>query len=53
MFPCPVDILGIVSTHVETVCSLVLRNAPVHIDIDVDVEELVQSKRGQAIRSIT
>ena len=32
----------------ETVCSLVLRNAPVHIDIDVDVEELVQSKRGQA-----
>ena len=34
--------------HVETVCSLVLRNAPVHIDIDVDVEELVQSKRGQA-----
>ena len=33
---------------VETVCSLVLRNAPVHIDIDVDVEELVQSKRGQA-----
>ena len=34
--------------HVETVCSLVLRNAPVHIDIDVDVEELLQSKRGQA-----
>ena len=36
------------STHCETVCSLVLRNAPVHIDIDVDVEELLQSKRGQA-----
>ena len=36
------------SSHCETVCSLVLRNAPVHIDIDVDVEELLQSKRGQA-----
>ncbi len=48
MFPCCFDIYGIVSTHVETVCSLVLTTAPVHIDIDVDVEELLQSKRGQA-----
>ena len=42
------DINFVQSSHVETVCSLVLRNAPVHIDIDVDVEELVQNKRGQA-----
>lgn len=34
--------------HVETVCQLVLRNPVTHINIDVDVEELVQDKRGQA-----
>ncbi|MDO5396743.1 MAG: 23S rRNA (uracil(1939)-C(5))-methyltransferase RlmD [bacterium] len=34
--------------HVETVCQLVLRTSQVHINIDVDVEELVQDKRGQA-----
>ena len=34
--------------HVETVCQLVLRRSPVHINIDVNVEELVQDKRGQA-----
>ena len=33
--------------HVETVCLLVLRNS-LHIDIDVDVEEMLQEKRGQA-----
>jgi len=32
----------------ETVCLLVLRNPVTHINIDVDVEELVQDKRGQA-----
>lgn len=32
----------------ETVCQLVLRNPVTHINIDVDVEELVQDKRGQA-----
>lgn len=36
------------TVHVETVCQLVLRRSPVHINIDVDVEELVQDKRGQA-----
>ena len=36
------------TAHVETVCQLVLRRSPVHINIDVDVEELVQDKRGQA-----
>ena len=36
------------STHVETVCQLVLRKPAVHINIDVDVEELVQDKRGAA-----
>lgn len=32
----------------ETVCLLVLRNPVTHINIDVDVEELVQDKRGHA-----
>ena len=36
------------STHVETVCLLVLRNPVTHINIDVDVEEMVQDKRGMA-----
>ena len=36
------------TVHVETVCQLVLRNPAVHINIDVDVEELVQDKRGMA-----
>ena len=36
------------SNHVETVCLLVLRNPVTHVNIDVDVEELVQDKRGQA-----
>ena len=35
-------------TMVETVCQLVLRKPAVHINIDVDVEELVQDKRGTA-----
>ena len=34
--------------HVETVCLLVLRNPVTHINIDVDMEELVQDKRGKA-----
>ena len=34
--------------HVETVCLLVLRNPVTHINIDVDVEEIVQDKRGLA-----
>ena len=38
----------VVTTHVETVCQLVLRKPAVHINIDVDVEELVQDKRGTA-----
>ncbi len=33
--------------HVETVCLLVRRNG-LHVDIDVDVEEMLQEKRGQA-----
>ena len=36
------------SGHVETVCLLVLRNPVTHINIDVDVEEMVQDKRGTA-----
>ena len=36
------------SCHVETVCLLVLRNPVTHINIDVDVEEMVQDKRGLA-----
>ena len=42
------DIQPIVSSHVETVCQLVLRKPAVHINIDLDVEELVQDKRGTA-----
>ena len=36
------------TAHVETVCLLVLRNPVTHINIDVDVEEMVQDKRGRA-----
>ena len=36
------------TVHIETVCLLVLRNPVTHINIDVDVEEMVQDKRGQA-----
>ena len=36
------------TNYIETVCLLVLRNPVTHINIDVDVEELVQDKRGQA-----
>ena len=36
------------TAHVETVCLLVLRNPLTHINIDVDVEEMVQDKRGLA-----
>ncbi len=42
----PVDMFCWTS-HVETVCLLVQRNS-LHIDIDVDVEEMLQEKRGQA-----
>ena len=43
----PVDLFGW-TEHVETVCLLVLRNPVTHINIDVDVEEMVQDKRGMA-----
>ena len=43
----PVDLFP-QTCHVETVCQLVLRKPAVHINIDVDVEELVQDKRGMA-----
>lgn len=43
----PVDMFPFCD-HVETVCQLVLRKPAVHINIDVDVEELVQDKRGAA-----
>ena len=36
------------TTGIETVCLLVLRNPVTHINIDVDVEEMVQDKRGLA-----
>ena len=53
-FPVPVDgeeVKGLpleTETTVETVCLLVLRNPVTHINIDVDVEEMVQDKRGLA-----
>ena len=43
----PVDLFP-QTAHVETVCQLILRKPAVHINIDVDVEELVQDKRGMA-----
>ena len=43
----PVDMFPF-TTHMETVCLLVLRNPVTHINIDVDVEEMVQDKRGMA-----
>ena len=43
----PVDLFPH-TEHVETVCLLVLRNPVTHINIDVDVEEMVQDKRGMA-----
>lgn len=42
----PVDLFPR-TKHVETVCLLVRRNG-LHVDIDVDVEEMLQEKRGQA-----
>lgn len=39
------------ANHTETVVQLVLRNPAIHVDIDVDVEELVQDKRGTATYS--
>ena len=36
------------TTGIETVCQLILRKPALHINIDVDVEELVQDKRGMA-----
>ena len=41
-----VDLMTIMP-HIETVCLLVRRNG-LHIDIDVDVEGMLQEKRGQA-----
>ena len=46
-FARPVDMFP-QTGHVETVCQLVLRKPAVYINIDVDVEELVQDKRGAA-----
>ena len=43
----PVDLFP-QTAHCETVCLLVLRNPVTHINIDVDVEEMVQDKRGMA-----
>lgn len=51
---CPVSISGFDlfprTANVETVCRLVRRNG-LHINIDVDVEEMLQEKRGQATYS--
>lgn len=38
---------AIVPRHVETVCLLVRRNG-MHINVDVNIDEMLQEKRGQA-----
>lgn len=44
-----IGVAGSITTILdETVCLLVLRNPVTHINIDVDVEEMVQDKRGLA-----
>ena len=40
--------LASVHTFDETICQLVLRKPVVHVNLDVDVDELVQDKRGLA-----
>ena len=40
MFPCCVNIHGIVSLHVETVCLLSTLDAKQHIEINLDMDEL-------------
>ena len=40
LFPCPVDILGIVSTHVETVVLLSQRKADDYLEVEIDLDEL-------------
>ena len=42
----PVDMFPM-THHVETVCLLVRRNG-MHINVDVNVDEMLQEKRGQA-----
>lgn len=40
MFPCSVDIHGIVSIHVETVVLLSKLKSDKHIDVELDLDEL-------------
>ena len=39
MFPCCVDIHGIVSSHVETVVQLVRKTPDTHIDFEISLDE--------------
>ena len=46
LFPCKVDIHGIVSTHVETVVLLHDKKVDGHISVDLDVKKLAIPNRG-------
>ena len=51
MFPHTIrgfDILFVLSCHVETVRQLVLRKPTIHVNIDINVDELLQDKRELA-----
>ena len=48
LFPCCVDIHGIVSTHVETVVLLTREKVDNYLNIDLDIEKL-EGKSGTAM----
>lgn len=47
LFPCCVDIHGIVSTHVETVCLLSNRKPDTTVKLSVDMDDYYRIKDGK------
>ena len=47
MFPCCVDIHGIVSTHVETVCLLGKRKPDTTVKLSVDMDDYYRIINGK------
>lgn len=54
LFPCCVDIHGIVSTHVETVVQLINQNASAkhHVQIGIDAEDYYRIKKVDGGRDV-